>query len=111
MHKLRLIGGGHQHHIRQATEIGDVERASMGRAIGAHEARAINGETHGEILQRHIMHDLVIGALQEGGIDGAEGLVALGGEARRKSHRMLLGDAHVEDAIREGVAENIHAGA
>ena len=24
---------------------------------------------------------------------------------------MLLGDAHVEDAIREGVAENIHAGA
>ena len=81
----------------------------MGRAIGAHKARAINGEAHGQILQRHIMHDLVIGALQKGGIDRAEGLVALRRKARREGHRMLFGDAHIEDAIREGVAENIHA--
>ena len=79
----------------------------MGRPIGAHQPRAIHGEAHGQVLQGDIMHDLVEGALQEGGIDGAEGLHAVRRKARREGHRMLLGDAHIKGAVGKGGAEEI----
>ncbi len=53
------------------------------------------------------MHDLIVGALQEGRVDRRERLVALGRQARRKRHRVLLGDADVERALREFLAEVI----
>ena len=57
------------------------------------------------------MHHLVIGALQEGGIDGAERLHAFGGKAGGEGHAMLLGDADIEGALREGLLEQVDAGA
>ena len=57
------------------------------------------------------MHDLVVGALQEGGIDGAERLVAFRRHAGREGHRVLLGDADVEGAGGEFLAEEVDAGA
>ena len=83
----------------------------MGRAVGADEAGAIDGEAHRQILDRDVMHDLVVGALQEGGIDRRERLVALGGQPGGERHRMLLGDADIEGAVRKRFAENIEAGA
>ena len=50
------------------------------------------------MLQHHVMHNLVIAALQEGGIDGAERLEPLHRQAGGKGHRMLFGDADVETA-------------
>ena len=44
----------------------------MGGAVGADEAGAVDGEAHGKLLQHHVVDDLVVGPLQEGGIDGAE---------------------------------------
>ena len=41
----------------------------------------------------------------------AERLVALAGEAGGEGHGVLLGDADVEDAVREGLLEQIEAGA
>ena len=111
MHELGLIGRRHDHHIRQAGEIGHVESARMGRAIRAHKPRAVDGETHGQILQCDVMHQLIVAALQESGIDRAEGLEPLGGEARRESHRMLFGDAHIEAALGKGFLEEIKPGA
>ena len=49
------------------------------------------------------MDDLVIAALQEGGVDGAEGAQALTRQPRCKCYRMLLRDADVERAVVEPV--------
>ena len=57
------------------------------------------------------MHDLVVGALQEGRVDRAERLVAFGREAGREGHGVLLGDADVEGAVRELLAEQVEPGA
>ena len=84
------------HEAGQAAEIGEVERAGMGRAVSADEAGAVDREAHRQLLDRHVMHDLIVGALQEGRIDRRERLHALGGEAGGKGHGMLLGDADIE---------------
>ena len=42
------------------------DRFEEGRAVLADEPGAIDGKTHRQPLHGHIMHDLVIGALQEG---------------------------------------------
>ncbi len=57
------------------------------------------------------MHHLVVGALQKGRVDGAEGPKALGGEAGGEGHRVLLGDAHVEAALRKALGHQIEPGA
>ena len=57
------------------------------------------------------MDDLIVGALQEGRIDGAKGFKAFGRHARRESHGMLFGNADIEGARREAIAEFVEAGA
>ena len=111
MDQLGLVGGGHHHEIGQGREIGDVEAAGVGRAVGADQTGPVDGEAHRQILDRHVVDDLIVGALQEGRIDGAEGPHALRGEAGGEGHRMLLGDADVERAIGEGLGEAVDAGA
>ena len=49
----------------------------MRRTVGADQAGAVHGEAHGQVLQVDVVDDLVVAALQEGRIDGAERLVAL----------------------------------
>ena len=68
-------------------------------AVGADQAGAIDREAHRQALDRDVVHDLIVAALQEGRIDRAERLEALGGEAGGEGHRMLLGDADVEGAV------------
>ena len=111
VHQFGFIGGRHDDEVRQAAEIGVVERAGMGGAVGADEAGAVDGEAHRQALDRHVVDDLVVAALQEGRVDRAERLVAFGGKAGRKGHRMLLGDADVEGAVGEGLVEDVDAGA
>ena len=83
----------------------------MGRAVGADQAGAVEREAHRQALDRDVVHDLVVGALQEGRVDRGERLVALGREPGRERHRMLLGDADVEGAVGKRLAENVDAGA
>ena len=54
-----------------------------------------------QVLQGHIVDDLVIAALQEGGVDDAEGSQALARQPCCERHRMLLRDADVEGAVVE----------
>ena len=79
----------------------------MGGAVGADQAGAVDGEAHRQALDRDVVHDLVVAALQEGRVDRAERLVAFGGEAGGEGHRMLLGDADVEGAVRERLVEDV----
>ena len=70
-------------------------------AVGADQPGAVDGEAHRQALDRDVVHDLVVGALQEGRIDRAERLQALGGQAGGEGHGVLLGDADVEACARE----------
>ena len=111
MHQLGLVAGRHDDEARQAAEIGEIERAGMGLPVIADEPGAVDREAHRQFLDRDVVHDLVVGALQEGRIDRGERLHALGGEAGGEGHRVLLGDADIEAALRESVAEQVEPGA
>ena len=111
VHQFGLVGGRHDDEIGQAAEIGVVERTGMGRAVGADQAGAIDGEAHRQALDRHVMDDLVVAALQEGRIDRAERLVAFGRKTGGEGHRVLLGDADIEGAVGEGLVEDVDPGA
>ncbi len=81
----------------------------MGGAVGAHQTRTVQSKHHGQVLQSHVVDQLVIGALQEGGINRHHGLQTLAGQARSKGHGVLFGDAHVEIAFGKTPLELDHA--
>ena len=71
----------------------------MGGAVGADDTGAVDGEQYRQVLQCHIVHQLVVGALQEGGINRHHGLDATAGQAGSKSNGVLLGNADIEIAF------------
>ncbi len=83
----------------------------MGRAVGADQAGAVHGEAHRQLLDGDVVHHLVVGALQEGRVDGGERLEAFGGEPGREGDAVLLGDADVEAAVGKFLGEQVEAGA
>ena len=83
----------------------------MGGAISTDQTGAVDRETHGQTLQRHIMHHLIIAALQEGRIDRAEGPQPAGRHACGKSHAMLFGNTHIEHARGKAFGHDIKASA
>ena len=88
-----------------------VERAGMGRAVGADKPGAVDGEADRQLLDGDVVHDLVVGALQKGRIDRGERLEAFGGKPGGEGHRMLLGDADIEAALGKPSAKRIEPGA
>jgi hypothetical protein len=60
---------------------------------------AIDREAHRQVLDRDVVDDLIIGALQEGRIDRAERLHALGRQAGGEGDGVLFGDADIEAAL------------
>ena len=65
-----------------------VVEALVGGAVGPDEAGAIEREASRRVLQAHVVHHLVVGALQEGRVDRRHRLHPLGREApRRRSRR------------------------
>ncbi len=111
MHQLRLIRRGHHHEARQVRQKGHVERPGMGRAIGPDQPGAVDGKAHRQALDRHVMHHLIVAALQEGRINRAERLHPRRRKPRRKGHRMLLGNPDVEAALRKALGEQVEPGA
>lgn len=63
-----------------------------------HQPRPVKAKRHGQLLNAHIVYDLVIGTLGEGGVDRHKGTVALRGEACREGDGVLFADAHVREA-------------
>ncbi len=56
----------------------------MRRTVLRRKAGAIHAENHGQILKRGVVHDTVVRALEEGRIDGTDGMVAHRGHAARE---------------------------
>ncbi len=109
--QLDLVGRGHHHEIGKRAEVGEIERPGMGAAIGADQPGAVHCEAHRQILDRDVVDDLVVGALEEGRVDCAERAIALRRESGGKRHAMLLGDADVEGAAGEFSLELVEPGA
>ena len=80
----------------------------MGCAVGAHEARAIDGEGHGQILDANVVDDLIVGPLEKGGVDGDYGFGTLAGKPGCQGNRMLLGDGDIKISFRELLREGDH---
>ncbi len=79
----------------------EVECTVVRRAVGADQAAAVEREHDRQVLQRDVVNQLVVAALQEGRIDRDHRLHAVACQAGGEGHRVLLGDADVEIAIRE----------
>ena len=73
----------------------------MGGTVSPDQAGAVQREKHRQVLQRHVMDQLVVAALQKGRIDRHHRLQTLAGQAGGKGHGMLFSDAHVVVARRK----------
>jgi len=81
---LVLVGRGHQGQVGQAAHVGMIEIAEVRGPVLADETGAVEGEQHGQVLHGHIVHELIKAPLQEGRIDGDDGLLALAGQTSGK---------------------------
>ena len=111
VHQHSLVARGHEDDVGQAAQVGDVEHAVVGRPVIADQARTVHREHDVQLLEADVVHDLVIGALQEGGVDGRDRLTALERQPGREQHRLLLGDPDVVVAVGQLALENVEPGA
>ena len=107
--QLRLVGRSQDAHVGKRAQICQVEGTMVGGSVLAYQARAVDGEDNVEVLQAHVGGDLVIGALQERGVDGHHGHELTDGQAARHGDGALLGDADVEETAREPLGKSIEA--
>ena len=83
----------------------------MRRAVAAYESGAIDGESDRQVLQRDVVDQLVVRALQERRVDGDDGAQALARHARGQRDGVLFGDGDVEVAIGKALGIFDQAGA
>ena len=79
--------------------------AVMRGAVGADQSAAVEREHDRQVLQRDVVDQLVVGALQERRVDRDHRPHAVAGKPGRKGDRVLLGDADIEVAVRELLLE------
>src|SRR6267378_1779070 len=108
---LVLVRRRHDHGVGNAAQEAQIVAALVSRAIAADEAGAVHRKHDRQLLQRHVVNELIVGALQERRVDRHHRLQAVRGHPRGEGHRMLLGDRDVEIAIGETLGELDQAGA
>ena len=108
--QLVFILRRHHHHVRHVPQIGVIERAVVRRPVLCHQPTPIDAEGDRQVLRRHVVDDLVEGALQEGRIDGHHGAHALRRQPAGEGDRMLLRDAHVVQPVRKLLLKRREAG-
>ena len=109
MDQFRLIRRSHHHHTGQVGKERHVKRARMGGAIGPNQPGAVNRKADRQALNGDVMHDLIIAALQEGGIKRAERLQPACCHTRAEGNRVLFGDAHIKAALGKAFGEQVEA--
>ena len=107
VHQFGLIGRGSDHQPRDGQQAGNIESTVVGLAVCADEACPVEHEAHRQVLDRHVVDELVVGALHEGRVDRHERLQALAGLSGGEGHGVLLGDTDVVGALGEVLAEAI----
>ena len=103
---------GCQHaEVGDAAQVGDVVGPGMGGTVGADESGTVKRKHHRQVLQRHVVDQLVVTALQEGGVNRQHRLETFAGQAGGKSDGVLLCDADVEVALGVALLKLDQAGA
>ena len=105
--KVGLVTRGDDAHVRDVAQERQVEGPMMGRPVLAHQSGAIEAQHHGQFLDAHVVHYLVVGTLQERGIDGDEGAITLNGETGGEGDGVLLTDAHIHEPVGMPLAETV----
>ena len=72
----------------------------MGSTIFTHQSCTVETEDHMQVQQRHIMDDVVEGPLGKSTVDITERYKSVFGHTAREGHRMSLGNANIEGALR-----------
>ena len=70
----------------------------MGLPVRTRHARAVDAEGHGQFLPADVVNDLVVGALQKGGVDGIVRAHPLRRQRRAQHAGVLFADADVKRA-------------
>ena len=97
-------------HIRNTGQVGQIKNALMGLAVAAHQSCPVNGKNYMQVLDTDVMQHLIVGALQERGINRYHRLQAACRQTCRKGYGVLLRDSHVEKPIREHIFKALEAG-
>ena len=95
-----VLRRGH-YNVRQRTRKGYVEDALVGPAVLTDQPRPVHPDYYGQVLEAYVVEDLVVGPLQERGIDGHHRLQAPSGHSGGHRDRVLLRHPHVEDPFGE----------
>lgn len=71
----------------------------MRLAVCADDPGAVDSKQHRQLLDSHIMDHLIVGSLQEGGVDRHHRLVVANRQPGGEGDRMLLGNGDVKVPI------------
>ena len=94
-----LVCGAGNGHIGYAAGKGYVVVACVGGAISPYQPSPVKRKYDGQILQSHVVQQLVVSTLQKGGVDGYNGFKPLARQASGKGYGVLLGYAYIKIAL------------
>ena len=100
-----LVARGHHDHVGEDAEIRQVVRAVVGRPVGADQPGAVEAEDDRQVLQRHLLEDLVVRPLEERAVDVDDRPGARLGHPGGEGDGVALADADVEELVGEGLAD------
>ena len=109
--ELREGGRAVDRHVGDRGQEGHVENPLMGFAVVRHDPGPVHGQDDVVVHDGRIVEDLVIAALQKGGVDGENRQHPAGGQPGGKGDGVLLRDPHIEKTDREPLSEFRQAGA
>ena len=101
-----LRGGREENHVGDVGNEGDVEETEVGDIVHAADGGVGEEEEGGRLVDTHVLSELVVGTLHEGGGSGKDGLTTALGDARSHGHGGLFGNADI-DKLPAGTAAHI----
>ena len=81
----------------------------MRSSVVAHDTCTVNTKYHMQVLQRYVMHDVIVRPLQESGVDITVRHHACLRQTGAERHRVSFGDTHIEHPFRQLFLHDTHA--
>ena len=99
---------------RRHTHAGDdaqhrqIPHAVVAGTVRAGDPGAVEHHRDRQLVHRHVHHDLVERAVEEGRVDRHHRVQSTHGQSGCRRHRVLLGDADVEQPVREALPNAVN---
>ena len=100
---------GHPHTGHDAQHR-QVPHAVVAGAVGPGDPGAVQHDRHRQLVQRNVHHHLIERAVEECRVDGDDGVHATHRQPGGRGHRVLLGDADIEEPVRVALPERREPG-